>query len=272
MQTRRVPRKANNRLPPRKEDRPLLAAAWPAAVLGRALALASGSGGGAAALAGQCRGSVRLPVPRCRRPASCCPPASSCAFSSRLELESCRFRIASSQTPGPRCFESLSRLCRFGGFSLWGFPGRRPRGGGSRARMASLLWGRIVRQRGRNTRCSSGLKGSPPSRGLPVGTALQGPPDPGETGAAAPMELPAEACAPVLGPPAGSRPSARRAKSLRLHQRHSGARLSLAHSRRGSAGRRAIRLQKSQVRCCLLGPLLRATLFGGVPGKRGLYP
>lgn len=46
MQTRRVPRKANNRLPPRKEDRPLLAAAWPAAVLGRALALASGSGGG----------------------------------------------------------------------------------------------------------------------------------------------------------------------------------------------------------------------------------
>lgn len=46
MQTRRVPRKANNRLPPRKEDRPLLAAAWPAAVLGRALALASGSGVG----------------------------------------------------------------------------------------------------------------------------------------------------------------------------------------------------------------------------------
>lgn len=105
-----------------------------------------------------------------------------------------------------------------------------------------------------------------------MGTALQGPPDPGETGAAAPMELPAEACTPVLGPPAGSRPSARRAKSLWLHQRHSGARLSLAHSRRGSAGRRAIRLQKSQVRCCLLEPLLRATLFGGVPGKRGLYP
>lgn len=105
-----------------------------------------------------------------------------------------------------------------------------------------------------------------------MGTALQGPPDPGETGAAAPMELPAEACTPVLGPPAGSRPSARRAKSLWLHQRHRGAWLSLAHSRRGSAGRWAIRLQKSQVRCCLLGPLLRATLFGGVPGKRGLYP
>lgn len=176
MQTRRVPLKANNWLPPRKEDQPLLAAAWPAAVLGRALALASGSGGGAAALAVQCRGSVPSPVPRCRRPASCCPPASSCAFSSRLELESCRFRIVSSQNPGPRCFESLSRLCRFGGFSLWGFPGRRPRGGGSRARMASLLWGRIVRQRGRNTRCSSGLKGPPPIPGAagghgPAGTA-----------------------------------------------------------------------------------------------------
>lgn len=72
MQTRRVPLKANNWLPPRKEDQPLLAAAWPAAVLGRALALASGSGGGAAALAVQCRGSVPSPVPRCRRPASCC--------------------------------------------------------------------------------------------------------------------------------------------------------------------------------------------------------
>lgn len=176
MQTRRVPRKANNRLPPRKEDRPLLAAAWPAAVLGRALALASGSGGGGGR-AGRpvpgLRALARPPVP----PSCLLLPA--CLFLCFLIPTGARvvsFSYCVVANPWAALLRVAFSFVPFRWVFSLGFPGRRPRGGGSRARMASLLWGRIVRQRGRNTRCSSGLKGPPPIPGAagghgPAGTA-----------------------------------------------------------------------------------------------------
>lgn len=123
--------------------------------------------------------SAGAPCPRPSPGAAVLPPAARLPLpvlshpdwsSSRVVFVLCR------RKPLGRVASSRLLVCAVSVGFLFGFPGRRPRGGGSRARMASLLWGRIVRQRGRNTRCSSGLKGPPSILGAagghgPAGTA-----------------------------------------------------------------------------------------------------